>query len=143
MSRSSHRPAAGTWAAVALIAAGLTGAIVDNNGKVGLALFLAGAAGLLFLVGRQLFAPLARRLRRRQGATRGTTPSFARARTIAVAVVAMGALLSATNVFKATDDDALSRTLNYGAWYGALLLATSLVAVGVASISRWVSARPG
>lgn len=35
----------------------------------------------------------------------------------------MGVLLSATNVFKATDDDVLSRTLNYGAWYGFRLLA--------------------
>ena len=139
MSRSAHHPAAGTYAAVALIAAGLTGAIVDNNGKFGLALFLAGAAGLLFLVGRRLFGRLSRRLPRRQVATRGAIPSFMGGRTIAVAVVAIGALLSATNVFKATDDDALSRALNYGAWYGALLLATALVAVGIASISRWVS----
>jgi hypothetical protein len=139
MSRSIHHPAAGTYAAVALIAAGLTGAIVDNNGKVGFALFLAGAAGLLFLVGRRLVGPLASRLHRPQVATRLTIPRFVGARAIAVAVVAMGALLSATNVFKATDDDALSRALNYGAWYGALLLATSLVAVGIASAGRWVS----
>ena len=139
MSRPPHRPSAGTYAAVALIAAGLTGAIVDNNGNVGLALFLAGAAGLLFLVGLLLSRPLARRLRRRQVATRSTIPSFVGPRTIAVAVVAMGALLSATNVFKATDEDALNRALNYGAWYGALLLATSLVAVGLASMSRWVA----
>jgi hypothetical protein len=137
LSRFTHHPAAGTYAAVALIAAGLTGAIVDNNGTVGLALFVAGAAGLLFLLGRPLFRPLARSLR--QVATSDTTPSVVGRRTIVVAVVAMGALLTATNIFKATDDDAASRALNYGAWYGALLLATSLVAVGAASISRWVS----
>jgi hypothetical protein len=139
MSRSKHRPTMGTYAAVALIAAGLTGAIVDNNGKVGLALFLAGAAGLVFLVGRQLSGRLAPRLHRRQVATRDAVPSFMGIRAIAVAVVSMGALLAATNVFKATDDDSLSRALNYSAWYGALALATSLVAVGVARISRWVS----
>jgi hypothetical protein len=139
MTRSTHRPAAGTYAAVALIAAGLTGVIVDNNGTIGLVLFLAGAAGLLFLIGRHLLRRLAPSLQRRHVATRGTSPSLMGARTVAVAVVAMGALLSATNVFKATDDDALSRALNYGAWSGALLLAASLVAVGVASISRWVS----
>jgi hypothetical protein len=143
MSRSTHRPAAGTYAAVALIAAGLSGAIVDNNGRIGLALFLAGAAGLLFLAGRQLLGRLAPRLHRRKVATRGTSPSFVSARTIAVAVVTMGALLSATNVFKATDDDALSRAFNYGAWYGALLIATSLVALGVASIGwRLRATRP-
>jgi hypothetical protein len=73
LSRFTHHPAAGTYAAVALIAAGLTGAIVDNNGTVGLALFVAGAAGLLFLLGRPLFRPLARSLR--QVATSDTTPS--------------------------------------------------------------------
>ena len=118
MFRSTRHPAAGACAAVALIAAGLTGAIVDNNGKVGLALFLAGAAGLLFLIGRRTVRAARPRLHRRQAGTRRTTPSFVGARTIAVAVVAMGALLAATNIFKSTDDDALSRAVNYGAWYG-------------------------
>jgi hypothetical protein len=54
----------------------------------------------------------------------------------------MGALLSATNIFKATDDDALSRALNYTAWYAALLLAISLIAGAVATISRWFATTP-
>jgi hypothetical protein len=139
MSRFTRHPAAGTYAAVALIAAGLTGAIVDNNGKVGLALFVAGAAGLLFLLARQMYRRLGRRLHRPRHVATGAA-SVVRVRTIAVAVVVMGALLTVTNVFKATDDDAIRRALNYGAWYGALLVASSLVVVALASMRRWVSA---
>ena len=128
MPRFTRNSRVGTLVAFALIAAGLAGTIVDNNGRIGLALFVAGAGAAVFLVGRRL----ARRLgglemRRPQVAGRGPIPRIAGVRTIAIVVVAMGALLSATNVFKATDEDALSRALNYGAWYGFLLLAVSMV----------------
>ena len=76
---------------------------------------------------------------RPQLTARGSVPYFVGGRAIAVAVVAMGVLLSATNVFKATDDDALSRALNNGAWYGFLLIAISLVGVAVVTASRWLS----
>ena len=143
MSRFTRISDVGTLIAFALIAAGLVGAIVDNNGRIGLALFVAGAGGVVFLVGRQL----ARRLgdvemRRPQLAGRGSAPRIASTRTIAIVVVAMGVLLTATNVFKATDEDALSRTLNYGAWYGFLLLAVSTVGVSVAVGGRWLRSKP-
>lgn len=138
MSRSTRNSHARTFAAFALIAAGLTGTIVDNNGKAGLALFVAGAAGILFLIGRQLVRSLAPNVHRPQVTARAL-PRIVGGRTIAVAVVAMGVLLSATNVFKATDDDALSRVLNYGAWYGFLLIAISLVGVAVITATRWLS----
>ena len=139
MSHSTRRPSPGTFAALALIAAGLTGTIVDNDGRAGLALFIAGAAGVLFLVVRQLARAVAPRRQRPQLAGRRSIPKIVTGRTVAVAVVAMGVLLSATNLFKATDDDALSRALNYAAWYGFLLLVISLGAVAVASVGRWVA----
>lgn len=139
MSRSTRNSHARTFAAFALIAAGLTGTIVDNNGKAGLALFVAGAAGMLFLIGRQLVRSLAPNVHRPQLTARGSVPKIVGGRTIAVAVVAMGVLLSATNVFKATDDDGLSRALNYGAWYGFVLIAISLVGVAVITATRWLS----
>jgi hypothetical protein len=138
MTRSTRNPHVRTFAAVALIAAGLTGAIVDNNGKAGLVLFVAGAAGALFLIGRQLARSVAPKVHRPQVAARGSVPKIVGGRTIAIAVVSMGVLLSATNVFKATDEDALSRVMNYGAWYGFLLLAISLVGVSVVTASRWL-----
>ncbi len=124
-----RNPRTSTAVAFALIAAGLTGTIVDNEGKAGLALFVAGAAGALFLIGRQLVGSRAPVI----------VPKVVGGRTIAVAVVATGVLLSATNVFKANDDDALSRALNYTAWYGFLLLAISLAAVTVATLGRWLT----
>ena len=139
MSRSTRKPHAATFAAFALIAAGLAGTTVDNDGKAGLTLFVAGASGTLFLIGRQLARSLAPKVHRPQLTARGSVPKFVGGRAIAVAVVAMGVLLSATNVFKATDDDALSRALNNGAWYGFLLIAISLVGVAVVTASRWLS----
>jgi hypothetical protein len=141
MSRSSHHRGVGTFTAFALIAAGLTGVIVDNNGKVGLALFVAGAGGVLFLIGRQLARSVGPKLHRPHLAARGSISSLVRGRTVAVAVVAMGVLLSATNVFKASDSDSLSRAVNYLAWYGFLLIAISLVSIGVATGVRRL-ARP-
>jgi hypothetical protein len=143
MSRSIRKTHPGTFAAFAVIAAGLTGTIVDNNGKAGLALFVAGAAGVVFLIGRQLARSLSPRVatakaHRPQLAPRGPVPSIVSRRTIAIAVVVMSVLLLATNVFKATDDDALNRALNYGAWYGFLLFAISLVGVLVITASRWL-----
>ena len=137
MSRSILSPIPGTIAAFALVAAGLTGTIVDNDGTAGLALFIAGAAGALFLIG-QVARSLAPRLHRPHLPAR-RFPTLLRGRTIAAAVVAMGVLLSVTNVFKATDDDGLSRAVNYGAWYGFLLLAVTLVAVAVTTIARWIA----
>ena len=143
MPRFTRDSRVGTLVAFALIAAGLAGTIVDNNGRIGLALFVAGAGAAVFLVGRRL----ARRLRglemrRPRVAGRGPIPRIGGVRTIAIVVVAMGALLSATNVFKATDEDALSRALNNGAWYGFLLLAVSMVVLSAAAAGRWLESKP-
>src|SRR5688572_10250511 len=100
MPRFTRNSRVGTLVSFALIAAGLAGTTVDNNGRI------------------------------------------AGARTIAIVVVAMGALLSATNVFKATDEDTLSRALNYGAWYGFLLIAVSTVGVSIAAAGRWLRSKP-
>jgi hypothetical protein len=143
MPRFTGNSRVGTLVAFALIAAGLAGTIVDNNGRMGLALFVAGACGAVFLMAHQV----ARRLggvemRRPHVAGRGPIATIAGVRTIAIVAVAMGALLSATNVFKATDENALSRALNYGAWYGFLLLAVAMVGVSVAAAGRWLRSRP-
>ena len=143
MRRFTHNSRVGTLLAFALIATGLAGTIVDNNGRIGLALFVAGAGGAVFLMGRQLARRLGgAELRRPQVAGRGSIPRIADVRTIAIVVVAMGALLSATNVFKATDEDALSRALNYGAWFGFLLLAVGMASVSVAAAGRWLRCKP-
>ena len=143
MTRFTGNSSVGTLVAFALIAAGFAGTIVDNNGTIGLALFIAGACGAVFLIGRQLAGRLGGvEMRRPHVAGRGPIARIAGVRTIAIVVVAMGALLSATNVFKATDENALSRALNYGAWFGFLLLAVSMVGVSVAAAGRWLRSRP-
>lgn len=143
MSRFTLTSHVGTLVAFSLIGAGLAGTIVDNNGTIGLALFVAGAGGAVFLIGRQLARRLGgAALRRPQLAGRESSSRIVSVRTIAIVVVAMGVLLSATNVFKATDEDALSRTLNYGAWYGFMLLTVSTVALSVAAAGRWLSSKP-
>ena len=48
--------------------------------------------------------------------------------------------LSAMNIFKSTDEDALIRTLNYGAWFGFLLLAICFVSIAIATM-RMADAR--
>jgi hypothetical protein len=147
MTRSIRNRHVGTFVALALIAAGLTGTIVDNDGKVGLALFVTAAAGVVFLAGRWLATSPGPRVatvkvRRPQMSRGGQAQRIVSGRSVAVAVVAMGVMLSATNVFKA-DDDGLGRALNYGAWYGFLLLAVSLVAVSVVTARRWLASKPG
>ena len=143
MPRFTRNSRVGTLVSFALIAAGLAGTTVDNNGRIGLALFVAGVGGAVFLIGRQLARRLGGvELRRPRVAGRGSIARIAGARTIAIVVVAMGALLSATNVFKATDEDTLSRALNYGAWYGFLLIAVSMVGVSIAAAGRWLKSKP-
>ncbi len=138
MTRSVRDLRAGTSVGVALITAGLAGTIIDNDGKVGLTLFVAGAAGLAFLIGRRLAPALPHGGHRLRLPPKGPIPKVVGWRTIAVAVAAMGILLSSANVFKATDEDAVSRALNYGAWYGFLLLALSLVGVSMVVVGRWL-----
>jgi hypothetical protein len=120
----------GTLAALAVIAVGVAGTIVDPNGVVGVILFGAAAAAVLYLIAR----PVARRLRL-PSPTR--VPPLLRWRTLAIMAVAAGALLGATNLFDGNSDAAVGRILNDATFLGgfALLAALALVALGTAV--RW------
>jgi len=118
-------------AAVAVIAVGLAGTIVDPNGVVGVVLFGAAAAVLFFLIAR----PVARRLR---VPSPQRVPMLVRWRTIAVVAVAAGALLGATNLFDANGEAALDRILNDVTFLGGFALVATLALVALGTAARWV-----
>ena len=120
-----------TPAAVAVIAAGLAGTIVDPNGVVGVVLFGAAAAALLFLIAR----PLAHRLR---VPSPQRVPMLVRWRTIAVVALAAGALLGATNLFDANGEAALDRILNDFTFLGGFALVAALALLALGTAARWV-----
>jgi len=120
-----------TLAAVAVIAVGLTGTIVDPNGVVGVVLFGAAAAALLFLIAR----PLAGRLR---VPSPRRVPMLVRWRTIAVVALAAGALLGATNLFDANGEAALDRILNDVTFLGGFALVAALALVALGTAGRWL-----
>lgn len=120
-----------TPAAVAVIAAGLAGTIVDPNGVVGVVLFGAAAAALLFLIAR----PVAHRLR---VPSPQRVPMLVRWRTIAVVALAAGALLGATNLFDANGEAALDRILNDFTFLGGFALVAALALLALGTAARWV-----
>ena len=120
-----------TPAAVAVIAVGLAGTIVDPNGVVGVVLFGAAAAALLFLIAR----PVAHRLR---VPSPQRVPMLVRWRTIAVVALAAGALLGATNLFDANGEAALDRILNDFTFLGGFALVAALALLALGTAARWV-----
>ena len=124
------RPARGTLGAVAVIATGLAGTIVDPDGIVGLVLFSAAAAAVLYLIAR----PVARRLRMPSPVR---VPPVVRWRTAALAAAA-GALLGATNLFDGNGEAVADRVLNDVTFLGGAGLVAALALVALATGARWL-----
>jgi hypothetical protein len=134
----THRhPNLRTIVAIAIIAIGLAGTIIDPDGVVGVILFGAAAAALLHLVAR----PVARLIRTVQPPSGGFAPRrvapLLRWRTITAIALGSGALLGATNLFDSNSNEEISRILNDATFLGgfALIAAIALVALGTAA--RW------
>ena len=120
----------GTLAAVATIATGLAGTIVDPNGIVGVILFSAAAAAVLFLIAR----PIARL---GLGFSPTRVPPLINWRAIAAIAVAAGALLSLTNLLDENGDAALDRILSDATFLGGLALVATLTLVTLGTAARW------
>ena len=122
----------GTIVASSLLAAGVTGTIVDPNGPVGITLFGVAVAAAAYLVGR----PLQKIVRRRAPASRPepvgrrSVVSIASPRTVAAVAVAMAVLFT---LWLTVD---LARPLVYACWWGFCLLAAWLVTVVALSARR-------
>jgi hypothetical protein len=119
-----------TLAAFAVIATGLAGTIVDPNGVIGVVLFGAAAAAVLFLIARRL-------ARISVGFSPARVPLLVSPRRVAVIAVAAGALLGATNLFDANGDAALGRILNDTTFLGGFALVATLALVVLGTAMRW------
>jgi len=126
LSRSHRR----TIVASALLAAGVTGTVVDPSGPAGITLFGVAAGAAAYLVARPV-----RKIGRRLAAT--SRPRTARAvngvvrgRTVAVVVAAMAVLFT---LWLTAD---LARPLVYAFWWSFCLLGAWIVAVTVLTARR-------
>ena len=120
----------GSIVAVALLAAGVTGTVVDPNGPVGITLFGVAAAAAACLVGRPVWQVVRRRAATSRPTTGRPVVGVVRGRTVAVVVTAMSVLFT---LWLATD---LARPLVYAFWWGFCLLGTWLVAVTALTARR-------
>ena len=127
----------GTTVATATIAVGLAGTIIDPNGVVGVILFGAAAAALLYLVVR-LVARLVRTVERPSVgfAPRRVAPVL-RWRTIAAIALGSGDLLGATNLFDSNSTEEISRILNDATFLGGFALVAVIALVVVGTAARW------
>jgi hypothetical protein len=134
---SRRHPNLRTIVPTVIVAIGLAGTIIDPNGVIGVILFGAAAAALLYLVARPV-ARLVRTVERPAGrfAPQRVAPVL-RWRTIAAIALGSGALLGATNLFDSNSTEQISRVLNDATFLGgfALVAAVALVALGTAA--RW------
>jgi hypothetical protein len=116
---------------LALIAAAITGTVLDPNGPIGIALFGVAVAAALLLIARPV-----RKVVRRGAAARPksmphrTVVSVVRGRTVALVAAATAVLFV---VWLSLD---MSRTLVYATWWGFSLLAAWLIGVGVLTARR-------
>ena len=128
-----------TLAAGAVIATGLAGTVIDPNGAIGVVLFAAAAAALLYLIARsvvRLAVP---------SPTPDALPAFSptrvplvvRWRTVGVIAVASGAMLGATNLFDENGDAVLDRVLNDVTFLGGFALVAAVAAVAIGTGVRW------
>ena len=126
-----------TIVATAIIAVGLAGTIIDPNGVVGVILFGAAAAALLYLVARAV-ARLVRTLERPSGgfAPRRVAPVL-RWRTITAIALGSGALLGATNLFDSNSNEEISRILNDTTFLGGFALVAVIALVALGTAARW------
>jgi peptidoglycan biosynthesis protein MviN/MurJ (putative lipid II flippase) len=125
--RRPQKPA--TIAASALIVSGLTGTVVDNDGTVGRALFIAAAAAALYLFGAWLW-PRARRPHR-------SFSPFLRGRSV-VATIAIGvAGLIGANFVKSTDGG-VQAVLNRVFVAGFVAAAATIAVAAVLTVVNWI-----
>jgi hypothetical protein len=121
----------GTAAAVATIAVGLAGTMIDPNGVVGVVLFSAAAAAVLYLIA----PPVARHLRLPSPAR---VPMPVRWRTVALMAAGAGALFGATNLFDENGQAAADRVLNDATFLGGFALVAALALVALGTAARWL-----
>ena len=97
---------------------------------VGVTLFSAAAAAVLYLIARPL-ARLAGEI------SPARVPLLVRWRTIAVIAVTAGALLGATNLFDENGSSALDRALSDLTFLGGFALIAALALVALGTAVRW------
>ena len=127
-----------TVVASAVLAAGVTGTVVDPNGPVGITAFgVAVAAGLYLVVNpfRKAVRRLAAVSRPKPDVSRSVA-KVVRGRSVAAVVAGMAALFT---VWLTTD---LPRPLMYATWWGFCVLAAWLTAVTVITARRSVRPTP-
>ncbi len=130
-------PDRGTAAAAGTIAVGLTGTIVDPNGVVGVVLFGAAAAAVLYLIARAVAGSRLRLSSPVRVPSPTRVPMLVRWRTIALMAVGAGALLGATNLFDANGQAASDRVLNDATFLGGFALVAGLALIALGTALRW------
>ena len=121
----------------AVIAVGLAGTILDPNGVIGVVLFSAAAAALLYLIARPA-ARLVGAIGRSAGEFAPTrVPLLVRGRTIGAIALVSGALLGATNLFDENSATRIERILNDATFLGGFMLIAAIVLIALGSTARW------
>ncbi len=121
----------------AVIAVGLAGTIVDPNGVIGVVLFSAAAAAVLYLIARPA-ARLVSAIARSAGQFAPTrVPLLVRARTIVAIALGSGALLGATNLFDENGDARIERILNDATFLGGFMLIAAIALIALGCAARW------
>ena len=137
MRTQPRNPKIGRIVATAVIAVGLAGTIIDPNGVVGVILFSAAAAAVLYLIARPA-ARLAGASRRPAGEFSPTRcPALVSPRKIAAVAVTSGALLGATDLFDENGDAALARILNDATFLGGFMLIAAIALIALGTATRW------
>ena len=132
-----NHPNLGRKIAVAVIAAGLTGTIVDPNGVIGVILFSAAAAAVLYLIAKPA-ARLIGAISRSAGEfSPRRVPLLVRGRTIGAIALGSGAMLGATNLFDENGDARLGRILNDATFLSGFALIAVIVLVALGTAARW------
>ena len=128
----------GTAAAGGTIAVGLAGTIVDPNGVVGVVLFSAAAAAVLYLIVRALSGSRLRLSSPGRLSSPTRVPMLIRWRTAALMAIGAGALLGATNLFAENGQATADRVLNDVTFLGGFALFAALAVVALGTAARWV-----
>ena len=138
-----RNPNLGRIVAAAVIAIGLAGTIIDPNGVVGVVLFSAAAAALLYLIARPIARLAGAASRRVGGFSPRRVPLLISARTIVAIAFTAGALLGATNLFDDNGDAAIDRILNDATFLGGFMLIAAIALVMLGTAARWTRSAYG
>jgi hypothetical protein len=134
---SRRNPNFGRIVAAAVIAAGLAGTVIDPNGVVGVVLFSAAAAALLYLIARPIARLVGAGSRRVGSFSPRRVPLLVSPRTIIAIAFTGGALLGATNLFDANGDAALNRILNDATFLGGFMMIATIALVMLGTAVSW------